>query len=187
MSSHHIVREKQEPALYIHDFNNFDEEYLGQLLEWSPTLIVVESQYEKALSLGLKVDVVFGVNENSLAQENTKFISVANAKLQNVVKYLVDEKYPAVNIISKESKFDDLACFLTEINIVLFTDTAKSYAVKSGFSIWKPMGSIFLIDVISYFEATNLKQEDNGKFVVQQDGFVSFNFTTEYLFVSELL
>ena len=49
------------------------------------------------------------------------------------------------------------------------------------------MGSIFLIDVISYFEATNLKQEENGNFVVQQDGFLSFNFTTEYLFVSEQL
>jgi hypothetical protein len=40
MSSHHIVKEKQEPALYIHHFGNFDEEYLGQLLEWSPTLLV---------------------------------------------------------------------------------------------------------------------------------------------------
>ena len=187
MSSHHIVREKQEPALYIHDFNNFDDEYLGQLLEWSPTLIVAESQYEKAISLCLKVHVVFGNNENTLVQENTKFIPVANSKLQNVVRYLVEEQYPAVNIISTEDKFDDLACFLPEINIVLFTETAKSYAIKTGFSIWKPKDSIFLIDVISYFETTNLKREENGSFVVQQDGFVSFNFTTEYLFVSEQL
>ncbi|RZK41505.1 MAG: thiamine pyrophosphokinase, partial [Pedobacter sp.] len=40
MSSHHIVREKQEPALYIHQLGNFDEEKLGQLLEWSPTVLV---------------------------------------------------------------------------------------------------------------------------------------------------
>lgn len=187
MSSHHIVREKQEPALYIHDFNNFDDEYLGQLLEWSPTLIVAENQYEKAISLGLKVDVVFGNNENSLIQENTKFIFSANDRLETVVKHLIEEKYPAVNIISKEHRFDDLACFLAEINIVLFTTTTKSYAIKTGFSVWKPRGTVFNIDVISYFEATNLKQEDNGDFVVQEDGFISFNFTIEYLFVSEQL
>lgn len=187
MSSHHIVREKQEPALYIHDFNNFDEEYLGQLLEWSPTLIVAANQYEKAISLGLKVDVVFGSDETLLKQENTKFIFATNESLPIVVKYLISEKYPAVNIISKENKFDDLVCFLSEINIVLFTNTEKSFAIKSGFSVWKPAGTLFNIDVISYFETTNLKQEENGSFVVKQDGFVSFSFTTEYLFLSELL
>lgn len=187
MSSHHIVREKQEPALYIHDFNNFDDEYLGQILEWSPTLIVAANQYEKAISLGLKVDVVFGNDEALLKQENTKFIFAANESLPTVVKYLIAEKYPAVNIISKENRFDDLVCFLSEINIVLFTVTEKSYAIKNGFSVWKPAGAQFNIDVISYFETTNLKQEENGSFVVQKDGFVSFSFTTEYLFLSELL
>lgn len=187
MSSHHIVREKQEPALYIHYFNNFDDEYLGQILEWSPTLIVAASQYEKAISLGLKVDVVFGNNEVLPIQENTKYIFATNENLQTVIKYLIEEKYPAVNIISKESKFDDLVCFLPEINIVLFTQTEKSYAIKSGFNLWKPAGTMFNIDVISYFETTNLKQEGDGSFVVQKDGFVSFNFTTEYLFLSELL
>ncbi|RYD76847.1 MAG: thiamine pyrophosphokinase, partial [Sphingobacteriales bacterium] len=29
MSSHHIVKEKQEPALYIDELGNFNEEYLG--------------------------------------------------------------------------------------------------------------------------------------------------------------
>lgn len=187
MSSHHIVREKQEPALYIHDFNNFDEENLGQLLEWSPTLLVASTQYEKAVSLGLKVDVVFGDNEKLSSQENTKFILATNNSLQTVVKYLIAEKFPAVNIISKENKFDDLAGFLPDINIVLFTETEKSYAVKSGFSVWKPKGTIFHIDVISYFESSNIKQVENNDFVVINDGFVSFNFTTDYLFLSELL
>ena len=119
MSSHHIVREKQEPALYIHDFNDFDEEYLGQILEWSPTLIVAANQYEKAISLGLKIDVLFGNDETLITQENTKFVFSTTNHLQTVVKYLIAEKYPAVNIISKENKFDDLACFLPEIDIVL--------------------------------------------------------------------
>lgn len=187
MSSHHIVREKQEPALYIHHLGNFDEEYLGQLLEWSPTLLVADSEYEKAISLGLKVDVVIGADTNLQAQENTKLVYAQSHNLQTVIKYLIAEKYPAVNVISKENKFDDLADFIPEINIVLFTETEKSYPVKTGFSVWKPAGTIFRIDIISYFETSNLKQEENGDFVVLIDGFVSFNFSTDYLFLSELL
>lgn len=187
MSSHHIVREKQEPALYIHHFGTFDEEYLGQLLEWSPTVIVAAHQYEKAVSLGLKVDVVIGHIEHLQVQENTLMIFSPIDKLETAVKYLISEKFPAVNIISQENKFDDLAPYLAEINIVLFTETEKSYPVKPSFSVWKPAGHIFKIDIISYFETDNLKQIDNGDFVVIKDGFVSFQFTTPYLFLSELL
>lgn len=187
MSSHHIIREKQEPALYIHHLGNFDEENLGQLLEWSPAILVAASEYEKALSLGIKIDVVIGVADQLEIQENTKFIYAGVENLPSVVKYLIAEDYPAVNIISNENKFDDLADYLPEINIVLFTETEKTYAVKPGFSIWKPKGSIFHIDIISYFETSNLKPEDNGDFVVINDGFVTFTFTTDYLFLSELL
>jgi thiamine pyrophosphokinase len=187
MSSHHIIREKQEPALYIHYLGDFDEEILGQLLEWSPSVLVAASEYEKALSLGIKIDVVIGLADQLQIQEHTKFIYAGVENLPTVVKYLIAESYPAVNIISKENRFDDLVDYLPEINIVLFTETEKSYAVKPGFSIWKPKGTIFHIDIISYFETSNLKPEDNGDFVVLNDGFVDFNFTTDYLFLSEVL
>lgn len=186
MSSHHIVREKQEPALYIHHLGNFDEEFLGQLLEWSPTLLVAASAYEKVISLGLKVDVVVGKGDDLHDQENIKWLTVS-PDLPSVVQYLILENYPAVNIISEENKFDELADFLPQIDIVLFTASTKSYAVKPGFSVWKPTATIFQIDIISYFETGNLKQEENGDFVVLKDGFVTFNFSTDYLFLSELL
>lgn len=187
MSSHHIVREKQEPALYIHHLGDFNEEYLGQLLEWSPTLIVNEANYEKLISLGLKVDVVVNSSADAVFQENTKVLKGVEDNIQAVLNHLVAEKYPAVNIISSEAKLMDLTAYLGNIDIVLFTDTEKRYAIKSGFSIWKPKGSIFKIEVISYFETSNLKQEENGDFIVINDGFVTFNFTTAYLFISEVL
>ncbi|MGF1923672.1 MAG: thiamine pyrophosphokinase [Bacteroidia bacterium] len=187
MSSHHIVREKQEPALYIHHFGNFDEENLGQLLEWSPTIVVAASEYEKVLSLGIKIDVVIGLAEGLQIQEHTKFVYSSLENIPTAVKYLISEGYPAVNIISEENKFDDLATYLPEINMVLLTEKEKSYAIKPGFSIWKAKGTIFHIDIIAYFETSNLKPEDNGDFVVINDGFVNFTFTTEYLFLSEII
>ena len=40
MSSHHIVRDDQEPALIIANGASCSNELLGQLLEWSPIVIV---------------------------------------------------------------------------------------------------------------------------------------------------
>lgn len=187
MSSHHIIREKQEPALYINQLGEFNEEYLGQLLEWSPTLLVNGPVYEKAISMGLKVDAVVNPAGQHSFQENTRLINTNKEELDAVLDYLIAEKYPAVNVIDTKSNLRELGSYIAEINIVVFTATEKAYGIKSGFSLWKSKGSIFKIEVISYFETSNLKQEENGDFVVINDGFVTFNFTTEYLFISEVL
>lgn len=187
MSSHHIIREKQEPALYIQELGEFNEEYLGQLLEWSPTLIVNASCYEKAISLGLKVDVAVNAAEENFFQENTRIINVEGDELGAVLDYLIAEKYPAVNIIDSKHNLRELGNYISEINIVVFTATEKAYAIKSGFKIWKAKGCIFKIEILSYFETSNLMQEEQGDFVVINDGFVEFTFHAPYLFISEML
>ena len=50
MSSHHIVREKQEPALLVLGLDDFPDELLGQLLEWSPTVIVTADTVEPGIT-----------------------------------------------------------------------------------------------------------------------------------------
>jgi len=187
MSSHHIVKEKQEPALYIHQLGDFDEEYLGQLLEWSPTLIVNSSDYEKVVSMGLKVDVVLNAGISDFFQENTKVIRSSGQELDAVLDYLIAERYPAVNVIDRESNLRELGSYIERINVVVFTATEKAYAVKSGFKVWKPQGSIFKIEVLAYFETGNLMQAENGDFIVITDGFVEFTFNVPYLFISEVL
>jgi hypothetical protein len=187
MSSHHIVKEKQEPALYINNLGDFNEEYLGQILEWSPTLIVNGTIYEKITSMGLKVDVVLNAADGTIPQENTKSIIGPGDEYNTVLNYLISEKYPAVNIIDTDKQLADLAFYLQKINLVVFSPIEKSYAIKTGFKVWKPAGSIFLIDVISYFEATNLMQKDEREFEVVKDGFVEFTFDTEYVFLTEKL
>ncbi|MGE6220033.1 thiamine pyrophosphokinase [Nubsella zeaxanthinifaciens] len=188
MSSHHIVKEKQEPALYIHELGSFNEEYLGQLLEWSPTVVVSAAAYEKVASLGIKIDVVVGdLALTHELQENLKVIPQPRKGLDDALEFLVKEQYPAVNVISEVSKFDDLTCYLPDINLVLFTERSKHYPVKNGFSVWKPAGTVFLIDIIAYFEADNLRQEESGDFVVVEDGLVTFRFQVPYLFIGESL
>lgn len=187
MSSHHIVKEKQEPALYIHCLGNFDEEQLGQLLEWSPTLLVAANQYEKVLSLGIKVDVVIGHDELQNQQENTKYIAAEINELTTAINYLITQQYPAVNVIGATNSFEGLTNYLPQINLVLFNQNQKSYPIKNGFKIWKPAGTIFSINCENDFSTSNLATQKNGSFTVIKDGFVTFNFTSNYLFLTETL
>ena len=60
MSSHHIVKDDQEPALIIANGASCATELMGQLLEWSPWVIVLDSAIERVLPLNIKVDVVLG-------------------------------------------------------------------------------------------------------------------------------
>ncbi|MCU0451893.1 MAG: hypothetical protein MUC97_18940 [Bernardetiaceae bacterium] len=57
MSSHHFVREAQEPALLLVG-PGVSYATLAQLLEWVPTVLVCPPALEWALALGIKMDGV---------------------------------------------------------------------------------------------------------------------------------
>jgi len=186
MSSHHIVKEKQEPALYIDELGDFNEEFLGQLLEWSPTLLVNAENYDKILSLGLKIDVLVNGN-NQEVQEDTKIIQGPVDALMVAINHLYEAGYPAVNVITRKFDLEKFAGFEDKINLVVFTERAKHYAIKSGFSVWKPARSEFLIHGNRYLEVTNLVQTEEEVFEVSKDGFVEFSFSGQPIFISEPL
>jgi len=64
MSSHHFVKEQQEPALLILD-TSVSYETMSPLLEWSPTVLVTELAIDAVLSWGIKVDVILATSEFS--------------------------------------------------------------------------------------------------------------------------
>lgn len=185
MSSHHIVKEKQEPALYIEALGDFNEEYLGQLLEWSPTLLVNAVEYDKILSIGLKVDVLVNGVDQEIMQENTKAIHGSEDAFNVAIDYLMEEKFPAVNVICAHFDLEKYAVISNQINLVVFTAKAKYYRIKSGFSVWKPAGSQFNILGNPYVEVSNLCQNEEGIFDVVKDGFVDFSFSGQPIFISE--
>ena len=61
MSSHHIVRDDQEPALIIANGASCSFELLGQLLEWSPIVVVLDNAIDRVLQLDIKIDVLLGL------------------------------------------------------------------------------------------------------------------------------
>ncbi len=186
MSSHHIVREKQEPALLIMSLEGFENEHLGQILEWSPTVIVHEDIYELADSLAFKVDGVLTGDPDFNAQESSRIILTASDPLEDALKHLVSENYPAVNIIAGNFALKDYALFVDDIDIVVFVGNQKIFPVRSGFSKWQPAGeSLQLLHEVNNLNTSGLIIEEEHVFQTEKDGFYSFTFDQPFIFIAE--
>ena len=191
MSSHHIVREKQEPALLIMQIDQFDEEYLGQLLEWSPTILVSETEVDKVLSLGIKIDGIFTSNPDDLnSQEHVKILPAGKDTLESALKYLVAEGFPAVNIITNHFQAKEYLFYVDLIDLVIFNNEKKIYPIKSGFSKWKSEGEdVFVLhpELIHEFSFSGLNKIDDTRYQTLKDGFFSFTFEPPFIFIAEKL
>jgi thiamine pyrophosphokinase len=112
MSSHHFVREKQEPALLVLGLDTFPQELLGQLLEWSPTVIATAQTAEKLIVNGIKVDWVITNGMEDILQSDVKLMSVGDGNLTDAaLEYLTGDEYPAVNIVTDELNLEDYVHF----------------------------------------------------------------------------
>jgi len=189
MSSHHIVREKQEPALLIAGLDTFPDELLGQLLEWSPTVIVTTDTAEKIQSLGIKIDWLLADEMIDLSQSDVKLVPVGyDNPLTAGLKYLSAQGYPAVNIITDEILPGDYIDFIAQMDLIVFCGDKKIIAVRSGFSKWKPAGERIEILTLPYdFQYTGLLPVTDTIFKTMYDGFFSLRFSNTFLLLAEHL
>jgi thiamine pyrophosphokinase len=187
MSSHHIVREKQEPALLILGMNNFSDELLGQLLEWSPTVITTPLIAEKLNSSGIKIDWVITDTYSGDIQSDIKYLPAdKNSVTISALNYLVEQGYPAVNIITDDFLLTEYLPYSDKINLVIFYDHQKIYPVNSGFSKWKPAGeNITLLSKPENIRVKGLEEIDHHTYKTTVDGFFSLDFDNPLLFIAE--
>ncbi|RKR81514.1 thiamine pyrophosphokinase [Mucilaginibacter gracilis] len=187
MSSHHIIREKQEPALLVLGLDNFADDLLGQLLEWSPTLMVTADTAEQLNAFGIKFDVLIGDDGEGNLQSDIKYISRGSGTIaQAALNYLTANNYPAVNIITDELLLSDYLPFAGGINIVIFNQNKKIYPVLNGFTKWKPAGDV--IEIMSEADGltfTGLALTGNNLYKTTHDGFFTLRFNTPSVFIAE--
>ncbi|CAM3847986.1 thiamine diphosphokinase [Aquirufa aurantiipilula] len=158
MSSHHIIRDKQEPALIIANGEACSLELLEQLLEWSPTVIVLDGALERVVELGIKVDVWLGDFDRSFISGNNyddyplKKIHTPDQNktdLEKAFDYLLEEGYPSVNVVWATGKrmdhtlnnFHSMAKYGRELKIVMIDDYSVSYLLPPVFEKWYPEGT----------------------------------------------
>lgn len=154
MSSHHIVRDDQEPALIIANGASCSEELLGQLLEWSPFIIVLDSAMERVLELGIKVDVLLGDFDRGFDAEYYKEKQFPleiihrpdqdKTDLEKAFDYLIERKIPMVNVVWATGKRADhtitnitnIVRYRNQLKIVIIDDHSKVYLLPNRFEKW---------------------------------------------------
>ena len=156
MSSHHIVRDDQEPALIIANGAACSSELLGQLLEWSPLVIVLDSAMDRVIKLGIKVDVLLGDFDRgfdaSYYKEKQFPIEIVHTPDQNktdlekAFDYLFARKIPAVNVVWATGKRADhtitnltnIVRYREQLKIVILDDHSKIFLLPKKYTKWYP-------------------------------------------------
>lgn len=190
MSSHHIVREKQEPALFILSMANFPEELLGQLLEWSPTVIVTAETYYAVNAMGIKIDALVAAEVfDDIVEPHLKVIpSGYQLPTDAVLKHLINHNYSAVNIIANELILKDYLFFADKINLVIYQAHRKIYAVNTNFNKWKAVGEIIeMMEQPVKLQTSGLEKTGEYEYTTTHDGFFTIQFEQPLLFIAEQL
>jgi hypothetical protein len=145
MSSHHFVKEGQEPALFIVDALGLT--LVEPLLEWAPLVVVSNNALDEVLRWGIKVDVVFSpvdeVLENQqkvIEQEPVQLVSYLpeGDLLQSVILFLIGTQQKATNLVAhlREEHFQLTKTF-PQHQIVLIDQHLKwTYHASGNYSKW---------------------------------------------------
>ncbi len=177
MSSHHIVRDDQEPALIIANGASCQPELLGQLLEWSPLVVVLDSAIERVMHLDIKIDVLLGDFDRDFDPEVYKTkqypLEIVHTPDQNktdlekALDYLIERKIPSVNIVWATGKRADhtitnltnIVRYRDLIKIVILDDHSKIFLLPNKFEKWYTAGtpiSLIPIGVVKGIHSQNL-------------------------------
>ena len=187
MSSHHIVRDEQEPALIIANGEACSMELLNELLEWNPLVIVLDSAITHVLELGIKVDVLIGDFDRNFDYEYYKNLQypIEIVKLEEqdsydidkAINYLINRKIPAANIVWATGRRMDhtftnitnLIKYQQVIKLVMIDDYSKIFPLQKNFVKWYPKETILSLIPIGTVDGISTK---NLKYELQNDSLV---------------
>lgn len=181
MSSHHVVRDQQEPALIIANGEACSESLLSELLEWSPYVVVLDGAIHRVLPLQIKIDVLLGdfdrneipLEEVKRKQDSIEIVYAPNQNktdLEKAIDFLIERGHKAVNIIWATGKRSDhtmgnitgIVKYKDQITITLLDDYSVIYqlpSLPSTFSKWYTKGtpiSLIPIGIVTGITTENL-------------------------------
>lgn len=210
MSSHHIVRDQQEPAVVIHRLEHFPIPILHALLEWSPTVVCCEPSIDFYIQQGLKLDVALLHNlnyefwKNKLEeQQPIQTIAISDCEfLTTGLTLLKKSNHKSANIVSERSALFEVvqSClqWVPDMDVVIFTEAHRHVLHRfETFKKWLPARTdIFISEVnnsthftTTGFEAnlTNDSLAHEIHLTTKQDGEVTIRSNNTPFLVSEYL
>ncbi len=183
MSSHHFVKEKQEPAIYIHSEDSLDTILLGQLLEWCPFVIADEHALFVLNHEPIKIDLVIqrDLSDDDIQlwtanQSNIKILKLTTEedKFISVLNYLVSEQHFAISLIACSNEhFEKLKQLDLPLDIIQYHTNYKAFFIQEHFQKWKEKNSILELNEVPISTKNIIKQNNFWKVI--EDGLVEIN------------
>jgi thiamine pyrophosphokinase len=154
MSSHHIVKDKQEPALIIANGLGCSDALLGELLEWSPFIMVLDSAIHRVLKKGIKIDALLGDFDHDLDTEEIRLLQHPleiihtpdqdKTDLEKGIEYLIAQGHKSANIIwagglradHTLNNMSSIVKYKSQIDIVMLDDWSRIYCLPLKFEKW---------------------------------------------------
>jgi thiamine pyrophosphokinase len=160
MSSHHIIRDKQEPALVVANGAACSEALLGELLEWSPYILALDGALPRLTALGIKVDEVLGDfdsmplwEQETALQQPIRVVHAPNqdkTDLEKGLDFLLEEGHQAANIVWATGRRADhhfanlsnMVKYTGRLNLNMLDDFSRIYPLPRHFRKWYPKGTV---------------------------------------------
>ena len=151
MSSHHIVRDQQEPALLVLT-GTVSFALVGELLEWSPTVLVAEPALETVRTWGIKFDGVLCVpaHQADLRTELNDHqplvlipVEENSTWLERAADWLAAHQHRNTYVLV-DTVAPEMLASTTEVQFTFVDPQYKTFRVsESGYEKWVPAGRRF--------------------------------------------
>lgn len=159
MSSHHIIRDGQEPALIIANGESCSRHLLDQLLEWSPIVMVLDGAIDRVIELGIKIDILAGdfdrnkdpniIHQYQNAVEIVHTPDQDKTDLEKGIEILLARGHNSINIVWATGRRADhtinnmtlLARYKDKANLVIYDDYSKIFLLRKQYTKWYTAGT----------------------------------------------
>ena len=157
---------------------------MGQLLEWSPLVIVLDNAINRVMELGIKVDVLLGDFDEGFNPGEYKNLQYPleiiyapdqeKTDLEKAFDYLIDRNIPAANVIWATGRRADhtitnitnIVRYRNRLKIVILDDHSKIFLLPQRFEKWYPaqtLISLIPIGKVGGIKTQNLKYPLNNE------------------------
>ena len=163
MSSHHFVKEGQEPALFILHPSSLT--IIEPLLEWAPVVLVSDMVLDEVLKWKIKIDVLLFRNaadsyKEKLSDQGPVEIlqyTTFEHMLKVAFDFLIRHKSQGITLVMNATNevFDQLLKEHDKLSIVIITAETRWSAISSEFEKWLPKDATLFVKQADSFVFNN--------------------------------
>lgn len=174
MSSHHIVRDNQEPALIIANGADCGVDLLQQLMEWSPYVLALDGAVHRLLERNIRFDAWLGDFDSGAGVDEMALSKMGDIRriwaedqdktdLEKGIEFLISKGHVAANIIWGTGRRADhtinnmatLWRYHDQVTLSLLDDHSRVYPLNRQFKKWYPAGTAISLIPVGYASGIN--------------------------------